>query len=327
MTQSRQQHQSPLLGGRDAYTAVTDATYTAKAGDRVIGVNRAGAVTITLPSAEVRPGRSYTIKDESGAANSNNITVATEGSETIDGSATDTISDNYGGALYYSDGSNWFNATMNPPATAHQSDHNSGGGDPLRLDDLNAPEDNTDLDFSTSLHGLVPKGPNTGTYLKDDGTWSTLPAGDFVREGGNTTEASTTSTSTVSILTASSLTIPVGSQVDIQAAVRKITGASAIASVGLKLNTTQARADSGWAAAGNENMAGLIYCRMFPYGVTAYSCAIIERGGNNQQYAPSTLSGGMPTAELTDVIITGSVGSASITMYADELQVWTRKNA
>lgn len=31
MTQTRQQHDSPLLGGRDAYTAVTDATYTAKA--------------------------------------------------------------------------------------------------------------------------------------------------------------------------------------------------------------------------------------------------------------------------------------------------------
>jgi hypothetical protein len=254
MAQTCQRHQSPLLDRHDAYTAVTDATYTAKAGDRFIGVNRAGTVTITLPSTEVRPGRSYTIKDESGAANSNNITVATEGSETIDGSATDTISDNYGGALYYSDGSNWFNATLNPPAPSHQADHNSGGDDPLRLDNLNAPEDNTDLDFSTSLHGLVPKGTNTGDFLKDDGAWTTLPIHGLIREGGNTTEASTTSTSTVSILTASSLTIPVGSQVDIRAAVRKVTGASTSAYVGLKLNTIKSREDVAWSSIGNSTI-------------------------------------------------------------------------
>lgn len=147
--------------------------------------------------------------------------MATEDSETIDGSATDTISDNYCGALYYSDGSNWFNATLNPPAPSHQVNHNSGGADALRPDDLmNAPEDNTDLDFSTSLHGLVPKGTNTGDFLKDDGSWSTLPVIGLVREGGgNKTEASTTSTSTVRILAASSLTIAVGSQLDIRAAV------------------------------------------------------------------------------------------------------------
>jgi len=45
-----------------------------------------------------------------------------------------------------------------------------------RIDDLSAAEDNTDLDVSTSAHGLVPKGTDTGTkYLKDDGTWDTPP--------------------------------------------------------------------------------------------------------------------------------------------------------
>jgi len=47
----------------------------------------------------------------------------------------------------------------------------------IKLDDLATPDDNTDLDFSTSLHGLVPKGTNTGTdFLCDDGSWTT-PAG------------------------------------------------------------------------------------------------------------------------------------------------------
>ena len=42
----------------------------------------------------------------------------------------------------------------------------------FKLDDLGAPDDNTDLDFSTSAHGLVPKGTDTGNFLKDDGTWA-----------------------------------------------------------------------------------------------------------------------------------------------------------
>lgn len=42
----------------------------------------------------------------------------------------------------------------------------------VKLDDLAAPDDNTDLNFSITAHGLVPKGTNTGNFLKDDGTWA-----------------------------------------------------------------------------------------------------------------------------------------------------------
>lgn len=37
--------------------------------------------------------------------------------------------------------------------------------------------DNTTNNFSTSEHGFVPKGPNTGKFLKDDGTWDSIPGG------------------------------------------------------------------------------------------------------------------------------------------------------
>lgn len=67
---------------------------------------------------------------------------------------------------------------------SHASSHLSAGADSIKLDDLAAPDDNADLDFSTSLHGLVPKGVNLGRFLKDDGTWAT-PAG-----GGDVTAAS-----------------------------------------------------------------------------------------------------------------------------------------
>ena len=195
-------HRQPSRPVVEAHVTVSSSTYTAKAGDRVIGVNYAGAATITLPTSQNHSGRSYTIKDESGAAAANNISVATEGVETIDGAATDTISENYGSKTYYSDGSNWFivpllavsshtlasHSTKAHPdltgvgtgdhhAQTHQADHNSGAGDALKLDDLAAPDDNTDLDYSTTAHGLVPKGTNVGNFLKDDGTWGAAGGG------------------------------------------------------------------------------------------------------------------------------------------------------
>ena len=70
--------------------------------------------------------------------------------------------------LYMRSGSAWVYA----PASAEVATIAAA----TKLDDHAAPDDNTDLDFSTSLHGLVPKGTNTGDFLKDDGTWA-APAG------------------------------------------------------------------------------------------------------------------------------------------------------
>ena len=46
-----------------------------------------------------------------------------------------------------------------------------------KLDDLSTPDDNTDLNATTSYHGLLPKlGGGTTNFLRADGTWS-APAG------------------------------------------------------------------------------------------------------------------------------------------------------
>lgn len=46
-----------------------------------------------------------------------------------------------------------------------------------KLDDLASPDDNTDLNVSTSAHGLTPKLPNDATkYLDGSGAYS-VPAG------------------------------------------------------------------------------------------------------------------------------------------------------
>ncbi len=47
-----------------------------------------------------------------------------------------------------------------------------------KLDDLAAPDDNTDLDASTSAHGLLPKGTNLGKFLRDDISWQTVSSTD-----------------------------------------------------------------------------------------------------------------------------------------------------
>jgi len=66
------------------------------------------AVTITVATAEAYAGREVVIKDAGGNASVNNITIATEAAETIDGAPTATISTDYGAVRLYSDGTNWF---------------------------------------------------------------------------------------------------------------------------------------------------------------------------------------------------------------------------
>lgn len=47
----------------------------------------------------------------------------------------------------------------------------------IKLDDLGAPDDNTDLDASTLKHGLMQKYPGgSSNYLREDGTWA-APSG------------------------------------------------------------------------------------------------------------------------------------------------------
>lgn len=57
--------------------------------------------------------------------------------------------------------------------TSHASSHQSGGGDSIKLDDLAAPDDNTDLDATVLAHGLLPKlGGGTTNFLRADGSWA-----------------------------------------------------------------------------------------------------------------------------------------------------------
>lgn len=90
-----QQQLSTLGGGGEtnlAYmdmplTYVTSSTYTIKPQDYYIGINYAGAVTITLPTPK-KGGKTYIVKDELGQASqgpNRYITILPSGSDLIDG--------------------------------------------------------------------------------------------------------------------------------------------------------------------------------------------------------------------------------------------------
>ena len=87
---------------------VTSTPYTIQSTDEYIGVNVAGAATILLPSTLPTTGLFFNIKDESGNAKTNNITLSGAGS-TIDGQSTYVLNYNYQAVtIVYSSSNNWF---------------------------------------------------------------------------------------------------------------------------------------------------------------------------------------------------------------------------
>jgi hypothetical protein len=92
-------------------TVVNAATYDVEPSDYILHVTytATGAVTsITLPTAQVVSGRVLQVKDAGLNASTNNITIDTEGAETIDGQPTYVISTDGEAVSLYCDGSNWF---------------------------------------------------------------------------------------------------------------------------------------------------------------------------------------------------------------------------
>ena len=92
-------------------TTVAAATYDLLVTDYILNVTYTGtgAVTsLTLPTAQVVSGREFTVVDGGGNASVNNITIDTEGAETIIGNATYVINTDYNSVTLYSDGINWF---------------------------------------------------------------------------------------------------------------------------------------------------------------------------------------------------------------------------
>lgn len=112
-----QQQLSTLGGGGETnltymdvpVTYVTTSSYFVSHKDYYIGVNYAGAVTITLPYAE-REGKIFIVKDELGEAsrgNNRHITILPSGSDLIDGRDRAILAYNYGSLTFIWRGNSW----------------------------------------------------------------------------------------------------------------------------------------------------------------------------------------------------------------------------
>ena len=81
--------------------------YVPVSNDAFIQVDVASPFTINLPTAASRSGFPLRIKDTSGAANTNNITINANGSDTVEGHASIVINAAWGGYALYPVSSGW----------------------------------------------------------------------------------------------------------------------------------------------------------------------------------------------------------------------------
>ena len=98
-----------IPGGMDYSRTAITATATASVNSRIIGVSASAAIEIRLPAASgYAAGQFFTIKDEAGNADTNNITILTTGSETIDGLTSIILESPHAAVNIYCDGSSKF---------------------------------------------------------------------------------------------------------------------------------------------------------------------------------------------------------------------------
>lgn len=96
-------------GGMYLKAAVSTTNVTIDAATTVMAItDTSSARTVTLPAVSGNNGRIIVVKDATGAAGTNNITVDANASETIDGQLTYVINTNYGSVTLVGDPSGWF---------------------------------------------------------------------------------------------------------------------------------------------------------------------------------------------------------------------------
>ena len=146
--------------------------------------------------------------------------------------------------------------------------------------------------------------------------------------GSDTTERSTTSTSTVTLSTIT-VSVVATTPIMVTGLVRKTAGAAAVASLGLKLNATQVIAEGAVFSATDRAEYGYFEFIIPPRLGALYPRTTLMRayttegsGGTPETTRVSAAETDMPTASITSVIITGTSGSASVTLAVDEIHVY-----
>ncbi len=85
----------------------SDTTISPASTDVLLAVDTTASRTITLPAASaVAAGRLYVVKDRTGNSETNTITVLADGTDNIDGAASQVFGSNYGAFMVVSNGVN-----------------------------------------------------------------------------------------------------------------------------------------------------------------------------------------------------------------------------
>lgn len=92
-------------GGINYSRTVVTGTFTSSVSDTILGVSATASLEIRLASAAVYDnGQYFTVKDEAGNCNTNNITVKSSGSQTIDGQNSIVLESPFAAVTIYSNG-------------------------------------------------------------------------------------------------------------------------------------------------------------------------------------------------------------------------------
>ena len=179
------------------------------------------------------------------------------------------------------------------------------------------------------------------TDLRTYSTPFNAPTGGLTREGGNTTEATTTSTSAVDLVSITSLSVATGSPIDARGLARKSGGAASNGGIGLKINATvvsEANATAGhggavWtgstnadrAEAGAFHVVGFVAQTNYAF-TPAISTFSAEDTVPQLIYAQVDSLGSTaewPVATLTSFIFRAISGNASVTVGLDEVHLYS----
>lgn len=101
----------PLLGSTTTLTIANSPYAITSANNRAtfLVTTAGGAFTFNLPAAALNAGLRFTVKDISGQASTNNITIARNGSESIEGGASNYLcQSDWGSWTFICDGTNWY---------------------------------------------------------------------------------------------------------------------------------------------------------------------------------------------------------------------------
>jgi len=269
--------------------------------DNVILVNTSGgAISITLPSPT--NGRVLKVKDSTGNAGTNNITILPFASELIDGASSKVINFNYGSCNLVSDGTNWFlddlssatgSGTVTSVALSLPAIFNVSGSPVTTSGTLSAT-------LATEAANSFFAGPNGSSGTP---TFRAIVSADIPTLNQNTTGTASniTASSNSTLTTLSSLSLP-GAQVtgNISGNAGNVTGTVAIANGG----TGQTTANAAFNALSPMTTAGdMIYenatpiAARLPIGSTGNVLTV--SGGLPVWAAPAT-SGTVTSVALLD---------------------------